>query len=354
MKILLICDVPFHASGLSVMAENTFNGLKALGHEVEAQDLFNELEIERRLQTEKYDVALGIGYWNDAVREIAIPKKYGVKSVVYWVSESNVPKYQDIIPECDLLVTTSEFSREVFEHYVPAVADKIKVIYPGIDTEFYRPMPDIKPSPLFTTFVSSGEVKGCEEAIAAILILSSNPPRDFKYIIHTPNIEYPLELEYYYRLKNIVKQLNLEKYITVVGGVKFPKSAMPRLYNTLYAFLAPIRMTCFSLPILEAGACGVPTLAGDWKPLNELVKDGETGLLFTHLAKGILPKFMEGVWYTEEYRFADAADMADKMRQILADEDLRNELGRKARERVLENFDSKKQIKKLEEAINNV
>ncbi len=65
------------------------------------------------------------------------------------------------------------------------------------------------------------------------------------------------------------------------------------------------------LIILEAFARGKPVVASDCGGIRELVCNGETGYLF---------------------RPADAASLSERLNQILKDRDLRNHMGRKARE----------------------
>jgi len=352
MKILLLYDYPPQPSGLSVLGEWVHKGLESLGHEVDPHSLFDPHGINTKLTQNKYDLSLGVGYWNDADREIQLPKSHNVKTAVYWVSEANVAKHQKLIPQTDLLLTTSEYSREIFAKFVPDVKDKIKVLYPGIDTEFYKPSPNITPTKAFTTFISSGRVKGVEESLTSIVNLKKKGvPPNFRYIIHSPFTEYKLERDFVRQLQELVRKYEISNYVSFVSGIKFAKEKMPILYQTLWFFLAPWRMACYGFPILEAGACGVPSIAGDWKPMNELIKNNETGILVPRKTKEEMPKFMEGVWFTEEYSLIDTDILADKILELLNDPGKRAKMGEAARKLVLEKFESKQQIKKLEEEL---
>jgi len=345
LKILILYDYPPKSSGLSVLGESSHKGLEKLGHTVDPHSLFDPQGIHSKLANNKYDVCLGIGYWNDAPRQISLPKKFDVPTALWWVSEANIPKYQDIIPKADLLLVTSEYSKEIFEKYVPE--SKPKVLYIGCDTDFYNP-DNANPSKTFSTFISSGEVKGAEEALMAVYTMATIYHEPFKYIIHSPHTEYRLEKQYMMRLSQIIKDHGIEKYTALVGGMKFPKEKMPALYKTLWFYLAPLRMACFGIPLIEAGACGIPTIAGNWKPMSEIIVDGETGFLVPHMAKAIIPKFMEGVWFTEEYKMIDYVQLSYKIEELLSNESLRNKMGMAARKRVVEHFNITKQIKKLE------
>ena len=345
MRILCLSDIPFHGSGLSTLGKNVSDGLKCLGHEVIDLSLFDANSIDQFCQKQKWDIILGIGYWADAQRQISIPKKYNQKVVVYWVSEGNVPKFQDIIPNADLLLVTSEYSKCIFEKYVSDC--KPKVIYPGVDTEFYQPMPKIG-SKTFASFVSSGKVKGIDEALEACAILKKRGV-DFTFVVHDPHITYSLEWEYMQGLKRKAKQLDLLKN-AVFSESPIDLSKMPLIYNTLAFYLAPMRQACFGLPIAEAGACGVPTVGGNWQPINEQVIDGFNGRLFRGMLK-IVEKDLENCHFSEEWMFGDPTDMAEKMEELLTNQSERYSFGVNSRKHVEENFNLKTQIKKLEEEL---
>ncbi len=352
MNILFLYDYPPKGTGLSVLGETFHKGLQELGHTITPHSLFDYSGIEHILQTKKFDLSLGIGYWNDSPREISLPKKFNVKSVLYWVSEGFIPKYQDIIPQADLLLATSEYSREIFVRDLPSMTEKIKVLYPGTDTNFFVPSQE-SPEKLFSTFDSGGGVKGCEEALQAVKIVTKDTT-DFKYIIHIPNIEYPMEKQYYFKLRDLVKKYNLEKVVSLVAGVKFLKEKMPGLYQSMWFYLAPLRMACFGLPLIEAGACGVPTLAGNWKPMNEIIQDSQNGLLFNYAQKIAIKKDWEGVKFEEEWHFSDPQDMADSILTILYNKPHRNKMGQNARKVVEERFNYKKQSLLLEQVLEKI
>ena len=361
MKILLTADIPFHGSGLSVLGESCYEGLKKLGHEVVTHSLFDHHGIEKLLQTQKFDIHLGVGYWANSVQQISLPKQYGVPTAVYWVSEGNVPKFQDIIPKADLLLVTSNFSKKVFEKYVPE-SNPI-TLYIGCDTNRYYPIYDYypthdTPSKIFSTFISSGEVKGAEQGIMAaeqLAMKKMNPGKEgFKYIIHSPHTEYSMEKLYMIKLKNIIETYSMENYVKLILGRKLPKKVMPSLYNSMWFYLSLFRMGCFGIPIIEAGACGIPTIGGNWEPMSEIIIPGKTGILVPSTETRLHTKTMEGVTYTEEWEIVDVKILANEIEWLLENEEERNRLGKNAREHIVENFNEEKQIKKLETELEKI
>jgi glycosyltransferase involved in cell wall biosynthesis len=347
LKILLTCDYPFVSSGLSILAESCYNELTKLGHSITPHSLFDHSGIERLLQTEKFDVHLGVGHAGNSVEQISLPKKYGLPTCVWYVSETCITRFKDILPKADSLLVTSNYSKKMFLEQSPEC--KPSILYIGTDTDFFKPKPE-KPSKLFSTFVSSGEVKGCEEVLSSISILSPKN-LNFKYVVHSPHIEYKLEKDYMQRLRSVVQNNHLEKWVSLVGGLNIPKEKMPSLYQTMYFYMCSMRLGSFGIPIIEAGACGVPTIAGNWEPMSEIIKDGETGLLVPYMAQAQEPKFIEGTWYSERYKMIDIQLLAEKLSDLLQDEDKRNKLGQAARKDVMERFNIKTQIKSLEQEL---
>jgi glycosyltransferase involved in cell wall biosynthesis len=101
--------------------------------------------------------------------------------------------------------------------------------------------------------------------------------------------------------------------IRLLGPQPFDKVAL--LLNALDVFAFPSRGEAFGISLLEAMACGLPSVAfGRWG-VKELISDGETGLLA-----------------------GSPADFSEKLRRLVSDRTLRERLGQAARESVEERF----------------
>jgi glycosyltransferase involved in cell wall biosynthesis len=79
------------------------------------------------------------------------------------------------------------------------------------------------------------------------------------------------------RLKTLIKRLNLEPYIHLLGYV--PERDLPALYRASDLFAIPSLVEVQSLPALQAAITGLPIVAANSAALPELVRHGENGLL---------------------------------------------------------------------------
>ena len=80
--------------------------------------------------------------------------------------------------------------------------------------------------------------------------------------------------------------------------------------------------------VLEASATGRPLLGTLHSGIPEIIEDGKTGFLVAE---------------------RDVEALADRLRALLGSTDLRRTMGEAGRKRIEENFDLRKQAKKLEE-----
>ena len=111
------------------------------------------------------------------------------------------------------------------------------------------------------------------------------------------------------------------------------RSSVLDLLSISDLMLFPSENESFGLAALEAMACEVPVVGTKTGGLPEVVVDGETGYLSD---------------------IGDVDSMAESSIKILKDEEKRRHLGKNARERVVECFDSKAIVPKYEELYNKV
>lgn len=112
-----------------------------------------------------------------------------------------------------------------------------------------------------------------------------------------------------------VEELGLKEEVHFLGRQLEVESLLPQAD----LFLLPSDRESFGLVALEAMSCGVPVLGYRAGGLPEVVTDGESG-------------YLAGV--------GEVGRLAERAGKLLADDELRAEMGRRARQRVEEHFHS--------------
>lgn len=149
--------------------------------------------------------------------------------------------------------------------------DRVRVIYPGIDTAAYTPDPAARaPEPLFAYLGRLKRYKGVDLVIRAFARVAD--PRARLEIAgvgdHRPALE------------RLVESLALGARVRFLGRVsEVEKLALLRRAWAL-AFASP--KEGWGITNLEAAACATPVVASDAPGLRESVRDGETGFLVPH------------------------------------------------------------------------
>lgn len=211
----------------------------------------------------------------------------------------------------DGVVTVSEHSRNEIIRYVPALKNKIRVIYEGVDPVFRASTQEetrraktkfeLKEDYILSVAATSPK-KQTAEVIRVFSKLKSSVKEKFELVL-TGN-QYPDDRVW----MEIAKDLGVQNRVRVLDYV--PGEDLRSLYGGASVFLYLSIYEGFGLPVLEAMACGTPVIASDKTSLPEVV--GDAGILVNPL---------------------DPAECAALMERVLADPDLLLELKRKGFER---------------------
>lgn len=185
-----------------------------------------------------------------------------------------------------------------------------------------------------------GILKVAGKTVSKPYILLTNrhfPQKRFEYAIFalpslikkTPDVSLIItgdETDYTQDLKNLVKQLSLEKKVMFLGLVK--EKDLEKLYSNaaVYVYTAPEED--FGMGMVEAMAHGTPVVAWNNGGPTGIVVDGKTGFL----AKPFV-----------------VAEFADKILRLLSDKRLAGWVGRAGFDRVRKEFSWEKHLKSLEE-----
>ncbi|MFA6422176.1 MAG: glycosyltransferase family 1 protein [Candidatus Buchananbacteria bacterium] len=236
------------------------------------------------------------------------PKLY--KPIQVWYHDFTMKKIKS---RADVIITISEFSkREIMELY-QVNAEKIKVVYLSFDKEKYneqtREIPKdevlakFKITKPFLLFLGRIEIKKniLNMAKAFALTKENNPDLQLVFAGSTGNG--------YEELQSLVKDLKIEDDVIFTGYVTEKEAQVLNANASIFLFTTLYEG--FGIPILQSMACGTPVLISDLDVHNEI-------------AGGVaIP--------ADPY---NSEKMAEKINQMLNDENLRQELIQKGLARV--------------------
>ncbi len=214
----------------------------------------------------------------------------------------------------DGAVSCSHFNAQIIQEHYDFLPE---VVYNGIDAEFFAPRPSR--SELRQQFAPDGECvlfyvgrlirwKGAQYLIEALPLLNQKNLKTRAVIAGDGTYRPDLEA--------LAAKLGVAEQVVFLGNV--PNKDLPDYYAAADVVVGTsFANETFGIALCEAAACEKPIVASNFGGFKEVVRDGETGLL---------------------YRPQDAADLADKLEIVLRDPALRQRMGQAGRAFVLANF----------------
>jgi glycosyltransferase involved in cell wall biosynthesis len=208
----------------------------------------------------------------------------------------------------------------------PEVADKVLVNYHGVDVTRFAPPADAKPTNGRLTIVSCGQLeryKGMHILIAACAELHQHGTALECWIVG----EGPKKTE----LQHQIERLGLCGHVHLSGARPHGEVAELLRKADVFALASELggksgRRDVIANVIVEAMATGLPVVASRIPGVEELVDDGVTGYL-------VQPN--------------RADQLAAAIRRLADRPDERRRLGQAARRRILQDFDSSKNVRLL-------
>jgi len=152
--------------------------------------------------------------------------------------------------------------------------DHIRVIHPGVDSKRFTPGPAGRRS-VVPTFLYVGRLKrykGIAFALQALALARQQRPDLRMEIAGTGDYRSDLE--------DIAAGLQLERAVVFHGFVSEERKI--DLMRSAWANVFPSPKEGWGITIIEAAACGTPSLASDSPGLRDSVCHGETGFLVPH------------------------------------------------------------------------
>jgi glycosyltransferase involved in cell wall biosynthesis len=208
-------------------------------------------------------------------------------ALLIWLAEESV---RWVYRGCVFSVVSPSTKGELVEMGLPEKS--IEVIYNGADLEAYHPVADAKRQVLLWV----GRIQRYKGPIQACQILEllqgSFPELELVIVGDGP---YRSQVEAYAARRGL--RVRFTGFIAKREKIAWFQRAAVHVQTSL--------KEGWGLSVIEANACGCPVVANDTTGLCDSVVDGETGLL---------------------YRYDDVADAAAKVRRVLMDESLCEQL----------------------------
>lgn len=271
----------------------------------------------------KYNKKFVITQWQN------IPFAYGFRGYNFVKSQ----RFKIIRDAVDVVIAKSERAKLtlVLEGFKE---EKIKVIKPGIDTEKFKPaekdynlMSKLGIDDRDTVILFSGRLQWQK---GIIVLLNA-----FKLLLRDKDINRDnLKLvvvgtgQLFNWLKEFAKFLEIEKNVIFAGGVDYDK--MPAYHNLADVFVLPSVpdrrwQEQFGMVLIESMACGKPVITTLSGSITETVRDNAI----------LVQPF-------------DFLELYKALKMVLTDKNFATELGKKAREFVIENCDVRSTAKEIE------
>jgi glycosyltransferase involved in cell wall biosynthesis len=244
-------------------------------------------------------------------RELELAQAKGIKrklSMHRWYGFHRMQRR--VAQRLPAVIAVSDTARQDIIARVGLAPDRVRVVHIGVDSDLFQPTPLIAKIPGRILAMASADVplKGLAPLLEAMAMLRLGRDGAEMVVVskHRHGSDVPATL----------KRLDLNGSVRFVSGVNEP--ALLQLYSEAEVAVVPSLYEGFSLPAIQAMACGVPLVATTAGALPEVVgRDGETGLMV---------------------RPGDPTALAAALERALGDAALRERLAVAGRARVVDRF----------------
>jgi len=361
MKVLVLYDYPPPPGGLATQGDLLYKGLKQMGVEAHAVNFESAQEKEWYYRWFEPDVVVGVGYWGHTPHLVLHPQRYGVQPVPWLVADGYLANYAEILEALPLILVTSNWVKRVYMRDGLS-GENIEVLPVGVDTDSFIPRdkndPKIKtvrealgvaPDQIMILTVGGDAAsKGAQEVMQALAINDTKAP-DWKYVCKV----WPQPRTEQQNLADLqlATHLGIEKNVVYTTS-RISRNFMPYLLAACDIYAAPSRLEGFGMTQIEANACEKPVIGIKAMGMLDTLVHGKTAFLAS-VAQEIRMK--ETVVGSEsgyepghkvvfksprivDYR-ASVHDIANYLMDLMQNANLREQMGKEGRKRVVENYD---------------
>ncbi|MFC1734851.1 glycosyltransferase family 4 protein [Candidatus Hydrogenedentota bacterium] len=214
------------------------------------------------------------------------------------------------------IVSVSEYNRRLMDESVPGSAEKTSIVRCGVDPSEFEP--NHVPSDVFT-ILSIGRLvpQKCQTYLVEACKALKERGVEFECLIIGDG---PDER----KLKAMIREYGLEDVVKLRGPAF--QEEIRRYYDMADVFVLPSLIEGIPVVYMEAMSKEAPVIATRIAGVPELIENGVSGIL-------VEPR--------------QVGPLADAIFSLVNDSELRKEIGKNARQRVLDEFDIWKSVRKL-------
>ncbi|MFN4763157.1 glycosyltransferase family 4 protein [Gillisia sp. Q332] len=363
MKVLVLYDYPPSPGGLATQGDLLYRGLRELGIDAHAAHFESSQEKEWYYRWFKPDVVVGVGYWGHTPDLILHPQSFGIQPVPWLVADGYIANYQKVLNELPLILVTSNWVKEMYVRD-GIKEDNIVVLPVGCDTASFRPFEKTHPKIMavrealgitpeqimLLTVGGDAASKGAQEVMQALAIIDAKAP-NWKYICKV----WPQRRTILQNSKDLelARQLGIKEKIFYATNT-VSRNFMPYLIGACDIYAGPSRLEGFGMPQVEAGACGKPVIGINAMGMKDTLIHDKTALLagiakkidVDHVILGKESGYEKNhqitfdIPRTVDYR-ANVQDIAQNLQRLMQDADLREKMGKEARQHIERKFNYK-------------
>ncbi len=378
MRIAVLYAYPPEPDGLSLQGHLLYRGLKDIGVEVMPCHYSPSFQKQWVFDAFRPEVAIGIGCWTYVPDIVLSPQNHNIIPAPWLVADGWVANYQKILSDLPLVFVTSRWVKETYARDGVDVKN-FRVLPIGFDPAEMRPIPRSNPrvkklremlgvaehEKMILTIGGDVTSKGAQEMFKALAEIDKEF-KDWKYVLKHWDCE---SAEIHGREEDaLIEELGLDRGKIIYLSGAFSHDFMPWLLAACDIYAAPSRLEGFGMIQMEAEACGRPVISINVGGPADTIIHGQTGFL---------AEVGETVQLTEEWAYehmgfeadhkikfdqpkvfayrARISDLVKYTKQLLLDDKLRSEMGRRAYEHAMANFQYKdvarRALKMIEENI---
>lgn len=380
-KFAVLHAYPPEPDGLSLQGYLLYRGLKEIGADVMPCHYRPSFQKQWVFSGYKPDVAIGIGCWTLAPEIVFGPQKNGIIPVPWFVANGWVANYQKELGQLPLTFATSNWVTDTFRRDGVDVSN-YRTLQIGFDPAEIHPIPKSDPrivrlremlgvqphEKMLLTIGGDVTSKGAQEMMRALSVID----KDFdtwKYVLKSS--ESDCAEGHHREEEELLEELEIDpgKIINLSG--MYSHDFMTYLLSACDVYCAPSRLEGFGMIQMEAEACGIPVVSINVGGPVDTIVHGKTGFL-AEVGETVT---LEEEWAYEHMGFeadhkikfdepkvlayrASIPDLVKYTKQLLTDDNLRDEMGKNAYEHAMANFQyqdvARKALAMIEEKIDIV